>query len=171
MAERIGTSYRRQYRKPEDAIREREEEARREMLENVGQLAPEDMPTAIYAEAFDKEIEKYAPETDESRPDDEQVVNSAIDQAVQQSAAKVEQASLTGEQRLARAIAVELRSTVDNVKVPDVDEEEEEDDYNEDVADLYPDDPIIDHDDLGQPVYQDQSTGEEYVLGTPDEAA
>ena len=80
---RIGTSYAGQFSRPEDAIRERENEQRKADLEAVENLDPDEMPVAIYNQAFQDELdelEKYAAE--DATTNGGQRVDEAIARAV-----------------------------------------------------------------------------------------
>jgi hypothetical protein len=167
---RIGTTYRDQFARPEDSIREAQEANRKADLAEVETLEPEEMPTAIYNAAFDAEVAKYAAE--DATKNGEQVVNDAVGQALQAAEKRVTEANLTPERRMAKAIAAELRGQVLETGGTDVYVPTEDDvDHDAELAAFLnaPDeDQVVGTDIDGRTIFQD-SAGEQYVL--TDDAA
>jgi hypothetical protein len=79
-------------------------------LEAHEPLSPEEMPTARWAAAFDEEVAKYSAE--DAATNGGQMVDAAVAGAVTAASERVKAASLTAEQRMARAIAVELKGQI-----------------------------------------------------------
>jgi hypothetical protein len=107
----IGNTYARQFNRPEDAARLRENDQRKQALQErieAGTQPHEAM--AEFNRAVDEEVERHAVEPTSATGNER--VNDAIAQAKAQAGERVRAASLTSEQRLAKALAAELRGEV-----------------------------------------------------------
>ena len=172
----ISDRYRGQVRRPGD---ERDQEER-----DAGRAALEGQPRAVEHEGmaeFAAAWEQYAEEIGavETTTTQENPVNAAIMQAVEQAGQRVEAAALTAEQRMAKAIAAELR---DQVITDDAGEEtiylDEPEATDEETAQLsawldsgddvpeqdHEGNPAVGTDAAGNVIYEDAETGERYVL-------
>lgn len=162
---RIGRTYRDQFARPEDAVREAAKEERKRGLEAHENVEPEEMPTARWAAAFDAEVAKYAAENTTEAGG--QRVDNAIASAVAEAEAKLEAASLTPERRMARAIAEELRGQVLETGSSDLYVPTEDDIDHEAELEAFlkaPDeDTIVGTDTDGRTIFED-ANGERYVL-------
>jgi hypothetical protein len=169
----IGTTYRRQFSTPDDALRERENETRKaELQEIIDQGTQPHEGMAEFAERFDAALE-HAGAVDVAQ-NGHDAVNNAIAAKVAQATARVEAALRTPEQRMASAFADELeaRGVVlgDTHFHGDDDDDEFTEATPEERAEMEaylqePDeDPVIGTDGAGNVVYQDRETGEEYIL-------
>jgi hypothetical protein len=123
------------------------------------------MPTAQWNRAFE-EVAKYAAE--DATTNGGQRVDDAIAGAVTAACERVKAAAMTSEQRMAKAIAAELRGQVletgsGDLYVPtedDIDHEAELEAFLE-----APDeDQVVGTDLDGRTIFQDAETGEQYVL-------
>lgn len=167
----ITTSYSRQFGRPDDARREAEEANRKADLEEVIAGGPvENEGMASYADAFDAEMEKHGVE--DASVNGAQAVNDAIAQAVQAAGARAEALSRTPEQRMAKAIAAELRGQVLETGDGDLYVPTEDDiDHDAELAaylEAPDEDQVVGIDVDGRTIFQD-GNGEQYVLS--DDAA
>jgi hypothetical protein len=161
----IGPSYAQAFRRPEDALREQENEKRKADLQERIEAGTQDHEgIAAFAEAMDAEIGKYAVEPTTAAGGER--VNDAISEALAGAQERVQAASMTSEQRLAKAIAQELRGQA--IPIADdfyVDGGATPEETAALEAELEADeDPIVGTDAEGNTVYMNQESGEQYIL-------
>jgi NADH dehydrogenase/NADH:ubiquinone oxidoreductase subunit G len=106
MSNRITTEYANQYKRPDDAVRDREETARKEALQERAEEGTRELEglTEFHA-AMQTAVDNIGAEPTQLAP----TVDAAIAAGTERARAAVEAAKLTRDQRLARAIAAELK--------------------------------------------------------------